>query len=126
VPAETAPIGINVLRRLIAMSGLVEMVTREHRVRCGQAGSNVICRHFTGNWSWGSRAHKKAATQTSTGGPGSVKTRPTLSLFGSIPSGLVSQRRAAIRVGIKGRPVCTVRPLRRIAISLVREPFADR
>jgi hypothetical protein len=63
VPAKTAPIDINVLRRLIAMCGLVEMVTHERGVRCREAASNVICRHFTGNGSWGGRANKKAATQ---------------------------------------------------------------
>jgi hypothetical protein len=63
VPAVTPPIDINVLRRLIAMCGLVEMIAHDHRIHCREAAANVICRHFTGRGSWGSRANKKAATQ---------------------------------------------------------------
>jgi hypothetical protein len=59
LPARTAPIDINVLRRLISMCGLVEMVAYEHQIQA----SNEICRHFTGRGSWGGRANKKAATQ---------------------------------------------------------------
>jgi hypothetical protein len=63
MPSSSAPIDIHVLRRLIAMCGLVEMVAYERAIPCREEASNVICRHFTGNGSWGGRANKKAATQ---------------------------------------------------------------
>jgi hypothetical protein len=62
-PSVSAPIDIHVLRRLIAMCGLVEMVAHERAIPCREEASNVICRHFTGNGSWGGRANKKLATQ---------------------------------------------------------------
>jgi hypothetical protein len=45
------------------MCGLVEMIAYEHAIPCREEQSNVICRHFTGNGSWGGRANKKLATQ---------------------------------------------------------------
>jgi len=62
-PGSSTPIDIYVVRRLFAMCGLVEMVAYEHAIPCREEQSNVICRHFTGNGSWGGRANKKAATQ---------------------------------------------------------------
>lgn len=63
LPSSSPPIDIHVLRRLISLCGLVEMVAHEHQIPCREEASNVICRHFTGNGSWGGRANKKAATQ---------------------------------------------------------------
>ena len=63
LPSAGAPIDINVLRRLIAMCGQVELVAHEHGIHCREAASNVICRFFTGRGGWGGRANKKAATQ---------------------------------------------------------------
>lgn len=63
VPSGAPPIDIHVLRRLLAMCGLVEMVTHEQNIPCREEASNIICKHFTGNGSWGGRANKKAATQ---------------------------------------------------------------
>lgn len=56
-------IDIKVLRRLMTLNGLVEELAWRHRVRCREEASNVICRQFTGNGSWGGRAKKKAATK---------------------------------------------------------------
>ena len=61
--SSSTPIDIKVIRKLFAMCGLVEMVAHEHGIPCREEQSNVICRHFTGNGSWGGRANKKAATQ---------------------------------------------------------------
>jgi hypothetical protein len=62
-PTKGIPIDINVVRKLFAMCGLVEMIAYEHAIPCREEQSNVICRHFTGNGSWGGRANKKIATQ---------------------------------------------------------------
>ena len=62
-PSSLTPIDIYVVRRLFAMCGLVEMIAYEHNIPCREEQSNVICRHFTGNGSWGGRENKKAATQ---------------------------------------------------------------
>ena len=62
-PSSSTPIDIYVVRRLFAMCGLVEMIAYEHNIPCREEQSNVICRHFTGNGSWGGRENKKAATQ---------------------------------------------------------------
>lgn len=62
-PGASTPIDIYVVRRLFAMCGLVEMIAYEHNIPCREEQSNVICRHFTGNGSWGGRENKKAATQ---------------------------------------------------------------
>jgi hypothetical protein len=62
-PSSSTPIDIYVVRRLFAMCGLVEMIAHERGLPCREEQSNVICRHFTGNGSWGGRENKKAATQ---------------------------------------------------------------
>jgi hypothetical protein len=62
-PAKGAPIDNNVIRRLYALCGLVELAAHRHGIACREAGSSEICRFFTGNGSWGGRAGKKAATQ---------------------------------------------------------------
>jgi hypothetical protein len=62
-PRSPIPVDINVVRRLFAMCGIVEMTAHEHGIRCREEQSNVICKFFTGNGSWGGRANKKAATQ---------------------------------------------------------------
>jgi len=62
-PNKAIPIDIKVVRKLFAMCGLVEMVAHDRAIPCREAQSNVICRHFTGNGSWGGRENKKAATQ---------------------------------------------------------------
>jgi hypothetical protein len=62
-PSTSTPIDIKVIRRLFAMAGLVELVAHDHAIPCREEASNVICKHFTGNGSWGGRAGKKAATQ---------------------------------------------------------------
>ena len=130
MPAKTAPIDINVLRRLIVMCGLVEMIASEHHVHCREAASNVICRHFTGRGSWGGRVNKKLATRKMCAVYGwghRGRGRRTRSL-GLCRGGLVSQRpqrRTAIRVEIKGRRLHPSDPFASYRGIVGSRPFAD-
>lgn len=56
------PIDIKVLRRLIAMCGLVELVAHRHRIQVREELPNVITKSFTGHGNWGGREDKKLAT----------------------------------------------------------------
>ena len=64
VPHRGAEIPRNAatVRRLHAYSGIIEAVCWRLRVRVFESRPSEICRHFTGQGSWGGREKKKAAT----------------------------------------------------------------
>jgi len=64
VPHRGAEIPRNAatVRRLHCYSGMIEAVCWRLRVRVFESRPAEICRHFTGQGSWGGRDKKKAAT----------------------------------------------------------------
>ena len=64
VPHHGAEIPRNAvtIRRLHSYSGMIEAVCWRSRVRVFESRPSEICRHFTGQGSWGGREKKKAAT----------------------------------------------------------------
>jgi Holliday junction resolvasome RuvABC endonuclease subunit len=64
IPMHGAEIPRNAatVRRLHSYSGIIEAVCWDLRIRVYEARPSEICRHFTGQGSWGNRANKKRAT----------------------------------------------------------------
>jgi Holliday junction resolvasome RuvABC endonuclease subunit len=56
------PRNASTVRRLHCYSGLIEAVCWRLRIKVYEARPSEICRHFTGQGSWGGRDKKKAAT----------------------------------------------------------------
>jgi Holliday junction resolvasome RuvABC endonuclease subunit len=64
VPHRGAEIPRNAatVRRLHSYAGMIEAVCWRLKIRVYEARPSEICRHFTGQGSWGGREQKKAAT----------------------------------------------------------------
>jgi Holliday junction resolvasome RuvABC endonuclease subunit len=64
IPMHGAQIPANAftVRRLHSYSGIIEAVCWRLQIRVYEARPSEICRHFTGQGSWGNRANKKRAT----------------------------------------------------------------
>ena len=60
--AGPPPMNASTLRRLLAMTGLVEEISFERGIKCREATVLDITRFFTGTTHHGGRANKKAAT----------------------------------------------------------------
>jgi len=56
------PLNSGTVRRLHGLCATIEAVCWERKIACYEAGASEICKAFTGQGSWGSRAKKKAAT----------------------------------------------------------------
>jgi Holliday junction resolvasome RuvABC endonuclease subunit len=118
------------VRRLHSYAGIIEAVCWRQQIKVHEARPSEICRHFTGQGSWGGRDKKKAATVKTCLAygwdvAGQVDAADALSLFAYSEQILDPTAAARRRVGL-GLELPLIPPKKKTPASGAKPRRADR